>query len=84
MCVDFFSDSAAAQLLASATALSAPVLFNDERDAIITKWNQVQAFWGTGKGYYRKDGSCIEFTPQNHFCRFKVGTKLSSVRNPLT
>lgn len=65
-------DSAAAQLLASATALSAPVLFSDERDAIVTKWNQVQAFWGTGKGYYRKDGSCIEFTPQNHFCRFKA------------
>ena len=74
-----FADNGAAQLLATATALSAPLVFGDERDAIMTKWNQIQAFWGTGRGYYRKDGTHIDFTPQNHFCRFKVTRSLALV-----
>lgn len=59
-------------LLNMASALSAPLVLGDERDAVLAKWNQIQAFWGTGKGYYRKDGSHVLFTPENHFCRFKV------------
>ncbi|XP_039256690.1 nuclear pore complex protein Nup54-like [Styela clava] len=59
-------------LLNTASALSAPIVFGDERDAILAKWNQIQAFWGTGRGFYRKDGSHVTFTPENHFCRFKA------------
>ena len=66
------ADNAANTLLATATALSAPLVFGDERDAIMTKWNQIQAFWGVGRGFYRKDGTHVTFNPQNHFCRFKV------------
>uniref|UniRef100_H2ZJM0 Nucleoporin Nup54 alpha-helical domain-containing protein n=1 Tax=Ciona savignyi TaxID=51511 RepID=H2ZJM0_CIOSA len=65
-------DNAANLLLTTATALSAPLVFGDERDAIMTKWNQIQAFWGTGRGFYKKDGAHVDFTPQNHFCRFKA------------
>jgi len=73
------TDNGANTLLATATALSAPVVFGDERDAIMTKWNQIQAFWGVGRGFYRKDGTHVTFTPQNHFCRFKVSIHSLSV-----
>ncbi|KAK2149457.1 hypothetical protein LSH36_451g01007 [Paralvinella palmiformis] len=54
-----------------ARAVSMPTIFGDERDAIIAKWNQLQAFWGTGKGYYSQQGEFINFTADNPFCRFK-------------
>ncbi len=72
----FFSVSqqqnAAAELTNMATAVSLPAIFGDERDAIIAKWNQLQAFWGTGKGYFNKQEPGVGFTPDNPFCRFKV------------
>ena len=55
-----------------ATAVSLPLIFGDERDAIIAKWNQLQAFWGTGKGFFNQSGQFVTFTPDNPFCRFKV------------
>ncbi|XP_077518064.1 nuclear pore complex protein Nup54 [Amblyomma americanum] len=55
-----------------ATALSLPTVFNDERDTILAKWNQLQAFWGTGKGFYSPSGDFVVFTPENPFCRFKA------------
>ncbi|CAL1539358.1 unnamed protein product [Lymnaea stagnalis] len=54
-----------------AMAISLPQIFGDERDAIIAKWNQLQAYWGTGKGYYSQNG-VVDFKPDNHFCRFKA------------
>lgn len=54
------------------TAVTLPQIYGDERDAIIAKWNQLQAAWGTGKGTYSQHGS-VEFTPENPYCRFKVG-----------
>jgi hypothetical protein len=33
------------------TSLTAPRLFNDERDVLILKWNILQAFYGTGKTF---------------------------------
>ena len=54
------------------TALSAPTLLGDERDAILAKWNQLQAYWGTGKGYYSNSTPPVDFTLENPFCRFKV------------
>ncbi|XP_013380711.1 nucleoporin p54 [Lingula anatina] len=55
-----------------AAAVSMPIIFGDERDAIIAKWNQMQAFWGVGKGYYSQQGAPVAFTPDNPFCRFKA------------
>ncbi|XP_066430497.1 nucleoporin p54 [Eleutherodactylus coqui] len=60
------------QLINTASALSAPTLLGDERDAILAKWNQLQAFWGTGKGYFSNNIPPVEFTQENHFCRFKA------------
>ncbi|XP_063775845.1 nucleoporin p54 isoform X2 [Pseudophryne corroboree] len=60
------------QLINTASALSAPTLLGDERDAILAKWNQLQAFWGTGKGYFSNNIAPVEFTQENPFCRFKA------------
>uniref|UniRef100_A0A4W3H6W0 54 kDa nucleoporin n=1 Tax=Callorhinchus milii TaxID=7868 RepID=A0A4W3H6W0_CALMI len=60
------------QLINTASALSAPTLLGDERDAILAKWNQLQAFWGTGKGYFHNNLAPVEFTQENPFCRFKT------------
>lgn len=54
------------------TALSAPTLLGDERDSILAKWNQLQAYWGTGKGYYGNNNPPVDFTQENPFCRFKA------------
>ncbi|KAH9496040.1 Nuclear pore complex protein Nup54 [Bulinus truncatus] len=54
-----------------AMAVSIPQIYGDERDAIIAKWNQLQAYWGTGKGFYSQNG-VVEFKPDNPFCRFKA------------
>ncbi|NWU90825.1 NUP54 protein, partial [Upupa epops] len=60
------------QLINTASALSAPTLLGDERDAILAKWNQLQAFWGAGKGYFNNNIAPVEFTQENPFCRFKA------------
>lgn len=60
------------QLYNAASALNAPTLLGDERDAILAKWNQLQALWGTGKGYFNSNIPPVEFTQENHFCRFKA------------
>ncbi|XP_068430724.1 nucleoporin p54 isoform X1 [Clinocottus analis] len=60
------------QLYQQVTALSAPTLLGDERDSILAKWNQLQAYWGTGKGYYSNNHQPVDFTQENPFCRFKA------------
>ncbi|KAM9820611.1 nucleoporin p54 [Neosynchiropus ocellatus] len=60
------------QLYQQVTALSAPVLLGDERDSILAKWNQLQAYWGTGKGFYSNNNPPVDFTLENPFCRFKA------------
>ncbi|CAB1452445.1 unnamed protein product [Pleuronectes platessa] len=60
------------QLYQQVTALSAPTLLGDERDSILAKWNQLQAYWGTGKGYYSNNNPPVDFTQENPFCRFKA------------
>ncbi|CAF97172.1 unnamed protein product, partial [Tetraodon nigroviridis] len=60
------------QLYQQVTALSAPTLLGDERDSIFAKWNQLQAYWGTGKGFYSNNNLPVEFTQENPFCRFKA------------
>ena len=61
-----------------ATAVSLPQIFGDERDNILSKWNQLQAFWGTGKGFYDQQGNAVEFSSHNPFCRFKVSVLYQS------
>ncbi|XP_074474209.1 nucleoporin p54 isoform X1 [Sebastes fasciatus] len=60
------------QLYQQVTALSAPTLLGDERDSILAKWNQLQAYWGTGKGYYSNNNQPVDFNQENPFCRFKA------------
>ncbi|XP_077594110.1 nucleoporin p54 isoform X1 [Stigmatopora nigra] len=61
------------QLYQQVTALSAPTLLGDERDSILAKWNQLQAYWGTGKGYFSNNNNTpVEFNQENPFCRFKA------------
>uniref|UniRef100_A0A9J7XY44 54 kDa nucleoporin n=1 Tax=Cyprinus carpio carpio TaxID=630221 RepID=A0A9J7XY44_CYPCA len=60
------------QLFNTASALSAPSVLNDERDSILARWNQLQAFWGVGKGYYSSSTPPVEFSQENPFCRFKA------------
>ncbi|KAK3099683.1 hypothetical protein FSP39_007976 [Pinctada imbricata] len=64
------------------TAVTLPQIYGDERDAIIAKWNQLLAYWGTGKGYYSQNGA-VDFTSENPYCRFKaVGyTRLPRTKN---
>ncbi|XP_061554815.1 nucleoporin p54 isoform X2 [Phycodurus eques] len=60
------------QLYQQVTALSAPTLLGDERDSILAKWNQLQAYWGTGKGYFSNNNHPVDFNQENPFCRFKA------------
>lgn len=53
-------------------ALSNPQIHGDERDNIISKLNQLQAYWGSGKGYYNQQGGVVDFNRENPYCRFKV------------
>jgi nuclear pore complex protein Nup54 len=71
-----FSTQAQAQtssLACIAEAVSRPTLFGDERDAVIARWNQLEALWGTGRGYFSPHGQFVDFTPDNPFSLFKVG-----------
>ncbi|XP_026110449.1 nucleoporin p54 isoform X1 [Carassius auratus] len=64
--------SQSSQLFNTASALSAPSVLNDERDSILARWNQLQAFWGAGKGYFSSSTPPVEFSQENPFCRFKA------------
>lgn len=45
-------------------------VFNDERDIILSKWNQLQAFYGTGKIFFQNQ--VIDVKEDNPLTRFKV------------
>ncbi|XP_046652113.1 nuclear pore complex protein Nup54-like [Daphnia pulicaria] len=47
-------------------------IYGDERDAILARWNLLQAAWGTGKGFYSGTASAIQYTAENSLCRFKA------------
>ena len=61
-----------AQLMLS--AITMPALFGDERDVIIKKFNQLEAYCGYGNGLtsYGGQPQLVVFTPDNPFARFKV------------
>ena len=54
------------------SAVSVPNVFDDDRDAILAKFNKVQAFLGVGQGYFNKNAQPINFSMENPFCKFKV------------
>lgn len=51
-------------------ALTNAQVFNDERDIILTKWNQLQACYGFGKLFYQNNS--IDVDKDNRFNRFKT------------
>lgn len=58
------------------SAVSVPNVFDDDRDAILAKFNKVQAFLGVGQGYFNKNAQPINFSMENPFCKFKVENML--------
>ncbi len=70
-------------LVAAAPAAANPVeqlynavlhcsVFGDERDAILARWNMMQASWGSGKAVYSQTMPPIDLDEQNPLCRFKT------------
>jgi nuclear pore complex protein Nup54 len=55
-------------------ALINPSAFNDERDTILSKWNQLQSFYGYGKIFYQN--TAIDVNKDNKYTRFKVIIKI--------
>ena len=70
--VVYLSPQEVAKLLLSAITL--PGIFGDERDVIVKKFNQLQAYCGAGKGLtaYAGHALALIFGPDNIFARFKV------------
>jgi len=54
-----------------ANAMAMPLVFGDSRDFTIKKFNQLQAFFGHGKGIVNPTQS-VDFSQENPHCRFKV------------
>jgi nuclear pore complex protein Nup54 len=61
------------------SALVNPKVFNDERDGIIAKWNQLQAFYGFGKLFFQN--ASLDVNKENQFSKFKVGIFLVKVES---
>ena len=51
------------------SAMASASVFNDERDLILAKWNQLQAFYGHGKLFYQNQS--IDITKESRYSRFK-------------
>ena len=65
------SSSVAVEHLSQMTlATMMPVVFGDERDQVIKKFNQIQACWGVGKGIYNPSSPFVDFGDQ--YSKFKV------------
>lgn len=48
--------------LALHLAICTPSYFNNENDEVLRKWNQLQAFWGAGKGNISSGSNfCLSF-----------------------
>lgn len=47
-------------------------LFGDERDAILARWNMLQASWGVGRAFFSNASAPLPLTPENPLCRFKT------------
>lgn len=51
-------------------SLSQPLIFGDERDVVLARWNQLQAMYGTGVGYCLRGP--VPYSLENPFCRLKT------------
>jgi nuclear pore complex protein Nup54 len=51
-------------------AIVNPQAFYDERDSILSKWNQLQSFYGFGKVFFQN--SAFDISKDNRYTRFKV------------
>lgn len=58
------------QMEAYLISLSQPLIFGDERDVVLARWNQLQAMYGTGVGYCLRGP--VPYTLENPFCRLKT------------
>ena len=47
-----------------------PQVFNDERDQILAKWNQLQIFYGRGKVFFQN--SSLDVKEDNRMNKFKT------------
>jgi nuclear pore complex protein Nup54 len=54
------------------TAVTACAVFGDDRDALMARWNLLQASWGVGKAYYNAAAPPVTLTADNPLCRFKA------------
>lgn len=52
-------------------SVSGPEVFNDERNEVVAKLNQLLAAFGVGQGYYSESQQPIAYTNKNIFYRFK-------------
>ncbi|CAD5206909.1 unnamed protein product [Bursaphelenchus okinawaensis] len=52
-------------------SLCGPELFNDEKDRVVARLNQVQVGLGIGSGYYANDKPAVDYNAKNIFHRFK-------------
>lgn len=51
--------------------MSGPEIFNDDRNQVVAKLNQLLAAFGVGQGYFRHDQQPINYDEKNNFYRFK-------------
>jgi hypothetical protein len=58
-----------------------PKLFNDERDRILGEFNKLQAYWGTGKGFFAANVAPVEFGPHQSTHKFKA-IGFSEIKTP--
>ncbi|TRY62779.1 hypothetical protein TCAL_13128 [Tigriopus californicus] len=47
-------------------------LFGDERDAILARWNMLQASWGVGRAFFSNSAVPLALSAENPLCRFKT------------
>lgn len=52
-------------------SLSGPELFNDDRNEVVAKLNQLLAAFGVGQGFYKNDQQPVNYNENNFFYRFK-------------
>ncbi|KAI6191006.1 Nup54 domain-containing protein [Aphelenchoides bicaudatus] len=52
-------------------SVSGPEIFNDDRNEVVAKLNQLLAAFGIGQGFYRNDQQPVTYNEKNLFYRFK-------------
>lgn len=58
-----------------------PVVFGDERDQVLKKFNQIQACWGVGKGVYNASSPFVVFGNQYNKFKYIAYSRLPTSRD---